>query len=358
MIDANAVRIERAIAQCRLILSVAGPVTVYLDPTEPTLVRTMVGAAFFIHPYALAVVVLHLAYSVALYYALVDARLSPARIAAVSTWGDVLFGTAIALFTEGHNSPFFLYFAFAVLAPGLRGTFSTALAVTATSVGLYLALVLIARPVGLGFYFMRGLYMAVTGYLVGFLGQQRAVLESNLNGLVRSLHDGYAQALAGINLRLGACCELLRRGRADEALADLDELRTGVTREYDDLRAYIRSLLELEATGLPAPSSTQTQFSVRAQFDGSLAMVEHALQIMIEGSRNIGRHARAYGGIITVTSGNEKVVIRIDDDGVGFAPETTVPWSIASRAAELGGHARIAGSGEPGGHVIVELPSR
>jgi hypothetical protein len=41
----------------------------------------------------------------------------------VSTWGDVLFAAAIAFVTEGTNSPFYVYFLFAVLAAGLRGTF-------------------------------------------------------------------------------------------------------------------------------------------------------------------------------------------------------------------------------------------
>ena len=31
--------------------------------------------------------------------------------------------------------------------------------------------------------------------------------------IARSLHDGYMQALAGVNLRLETCRELLRRGR-------------------------------------------------------------------------------------------------------------------------------------------------
>ena len=357
MRDANLVRIERAIAQCRLILSVAGPLTVYLDPTEPTLVRLVGGTAFYIHPYALGVMMLHLAYSTATYAALGRGWVTPGKVAVVSTWGDVLFGTAVALMTEGHNSPFFLYFAFAVLAAGLRGTFRTALMVTATSVALYLGLVLVARPAGLGFYVMRGIYMGITGYLVGFLGRQRVILESNLTGLVRSLHDGYAQALAGVNLRVGTCRELLRRGEGDEAFAELTDLQVGVTREYDDLRAYIRSLLGLDPTSVPSAAPDETRFSVRAQFDAALPTVEHALQIMMEGARNVGRHARANSAVITVTPTDEKVVIRIDDDGVGFAADASIPWSIASRAAELGGHVRIGSNGGSGGHVIVELPN-
>ena len=44
--------------------------------------------------------------------------------------------------------------------------------------------------------------------------------------------------------------------------------------------------------------------------------------------------------------------------GVGFSQDDEPPWSIASRAAELGGEVRI-GRGDPaGGHVVVKLPAR
>jgi len=353
MRDTDFVRIERHIAQCRVIMSVAAPFAIYLDPTEPTLLVPLTGGIFILDPYALAVLVLHFVYSVAIFALVTRSRVSLTRIARVSMALDVLFGAAIALVTEGTNSPFYIFFAFAVLAAALRGVRS-AIAVTATSVALYLALILISRPEGLGFYVTRGVYLAITGYLVGALGRQRLLLESGFQGLARSLHDGYAQALAGMNLRMETCRELLRRGQSADALTELTELQASVTREYDDLRAYVRSMLGLDTTPAPA-TSTETRFSIRAQFDAPLPLVEHTLQIMAEGARNVGRHARARMAVITVSPASRKVVIRIDDDGVGFATGAMAPWSIASRAAELGGQVRIGGN-ESGGHVIVELP--
>lgn len=151
MRDANVARIERNIAQCRLILAVAGPLAVYVDPTEPTLLGGRLwGAAFYIDPHALTVMLVHIAYSIAVYLTVTRSQVDLGRLAVVSTCGDVLFGAAVALVTEGTNSPFYVYFAFAALAAGLRGTFRTSLLVTATSVALYLSLILIARPVGLG----------------------------------------------------------------------------------------------------------------------------------------------------------------------------------------------------------------
>ncbi|HEV7733769.1 MAG TPA: histidine kinase [Candidatus Binatia bacterium] len=357
MNDANFVQIERNIARCRLLLSVAGPLTVYLDPSQPTLLPSITGAAFFIHPHALAVLVAHIVYSLGVYVALRTKLVRPQRITLFCTWADVLFGAAIALVTEGTNSPFYIYFAFAVTAAGLRGSFRTALTVTAASVGLYLAIILISRPEGVEFYVVRGVSLAITGYLVGFLGRQRVVLETNLIGLARSLHDGYAQALAGVNLRIETCRELLRRGQHDDAYTELGELQVGVRLEYDDLRAFVRSLLGLDATTVPPTPNTSTRFAVRAEFSGSLVVVEHALQIMLEGVRNIGRHSHAPSATIIASPIDGTLTIRMDDDGVGFPPDAALPWSIASRATELGGVASIERNGPIGGRIVVQLPN-
>jgi signal transduction histidine kinase len=356
MRDESLLQIERNIARCRLIFSVVAPLAIYLDPTEPTLLVQLTGGIFILDPYALLVLLLYFAYSLTVYVLVARDSVDVGRVAVFSTWADVLFGAAVALVTEGTNSPYHIFFAFAVLAAGLRGTFRTAIAVTAVSITLYLSLVLIFRPEGLGYYVTRASYLAITGYLVGVLGRQRMTLQSDLLGVARSLHDGYAQALAGVTLRVASARELLRRGRNEEALAELTELQVGVTREYDELRAYVRSLARLEVTPASLPTRDGTRFAVRVQFEGSLAVVEHALQIMVEGARNVGRHAQASAAAISAHATEAAVVIRIDDDGVGFSDVAAAPWSISSRAAELGGTVHVDDGERPGAHVVIELP--
>ena len=358
MNDAN--RIERHIAQCRGLLSVAAPLAIYVDPTQPILTTRFVDlswGAFVIDPRALLILLAHVGYSVAIFSAVQRPQVRLSRVIAISTWGDVLFAAAVAFVTEGTNSPFYVYFLFAVLAAGLRGTFRTALEVTAISLALYVGLILLARPDGFGFYLTRAVYLAITGYLVGFLGRQRRVLESSLNDLTRSLHDGYAQTLAAVNLRVDNCCELIRLGQSGEALTELGELQAGISREYDDLRAYVRSLQGLRNTGSQAVSTHETRFVVRAHFDATLPLLEHTLQIMLEGARNVNRHARARSSVISVSASGDRLVIRIDDDGVGFPPGATAPWSIASRATDFGGRVRIGTNLPSGSEVLVELPA-
>src|SRR5262249_61328366 len=94
------------------------------------------------------------------------------RVATVSTGADVLFGAAIALVTEGANSPFYVFFAFAVLATGFRSGLRPTLLVTGASVALYLSLILVSRPEGVSFYVMRPAYLGITGYLVRYLADR------------------------------------------------------------------------------------------------------------------------------------------------------------------------------------------
>jgi signal transduction histidine kinase len=359
--------IERNIAQCRVILSIAAFITVYIDPTRPTLTRwiPLTGGPFMLDPYALAVLLSHVGYSIVIFLVVERGLASAERVATVSTWGDVLFGASIALVTEGANSPFYVFFAFAVLAAGFRSGLRLTLVVTGASVGLYLSLILVSRPTGVSFYIMRPAYLGITGYLVGYLGEQRLAVEARFRALeaatqreriARSLHDEYVQALAAVNVRLETCRELLRRERAEQALAELTDLQAGVNREHDDLRTYIRSLIDREAPAALRARDDRTRFAVRAAFDGSLRLVEHALQIMLEGARNVGVHAHARSATISVDTNGETVSIRIDDDGVGFPVGASPPWSIASRAAELGGAVRLGEADRPGGHVHVDLP--
>src|SRR5262249_1845515 len=300
---------ERTIARCRVILSVAALIAVYIDPTRPTLTRwlPLTGGPFMLDPLALAVMLSHLVYSLSLY--LLERRriVTASRIAVVSTWMDVFFGILIALVTEGENSPFFVFFAFAVLVAAFRAGLRLALLVTVTSALLYLGLILVSHPWGLTFYIMRPAYIAITGCLAGDLGEQRLIRETRLRAfeaatqrerIARWLHDEYVQALAGVNVRLETCRQLLERGQPHKAVRELTELQAGVNREHDELRTYIRSLVNREAAPARPPADDRTRFTVNARFDGSLSLLEHTLQIMLEGARNVALHARAKSALI------------------------------------------------------------
>jgi len=157
----------------------------------------------------------------------------------------------ITVFTEGPTSPSWLFFVFAIIVVDCRTSFRAAIRVTICSALVYFLLLAAFVPGPRNEYLMRSAYLAIIGYLIGFIGAQRARLEAHVRDLeaaaerrviARALHDGYVQALAGVNLRLEACRSLMQTGRTDEALAQITDLQKGLAREYDAVRAYIRSL--------------------------------------------------------------------------------------------------------------------
>lgn len=359
---------ERSIARSRIVLSVIALVAIYIDPTKPTLTRwiSLTGGPFKLDPYTRGVLMLHLAYASAVAVALVRGLASVERLATVTMWADVLFGAAIALVTEGTTSPFYVFFAFAVLTAGSRGGFRAASTVTTASVLLYLSLIVISAPHTANFYLMRPAYLAITGYLVGFVGQQRMDLERRVREveiaaqrqtIARSLHDGYAQALAGVNLRLETCRELLRRGRQDDATHELNELQTGVRREFDELRGYIRSLAERGPDRGVERARPETRFDVQVGVSGPRDAVEHVLNIVLEGVRNTDRHAAAETATISAQLDGDGGRIVLDDDGIGFVDPAIQPWSIASRVTEIGGELQVTRDGRPGAHLVITIPA-
>src|SRR4051812_46894630 len=113
-------RIEIHIAQCRLVLSLVAIAAVFADPTAPFVATKMpiVSGPFRIDPLVLAVMLTHLVYSVGIYTAVAREWLASSRLATWTVAADVILGAAIALMTEGATSPFYTFFAFAVVVSG------------------------------------------------------------------------------------------------------------------------------------------------------------------------------------------------------------------------------------------------
>ncbi len=354
--------IERKVARCRILLSLFAMAAIYADPVVPILNPAVrfEGGTFRL---ALPVLGAYLGYSLAVFGSL-EIGLVPRGIVAVTTWADVLFGTLIALATQGAASPFYVFFAFAVIAAGVRGGFNFAMTITAVSVWLYMSLILVSTPgsTQLPAFILRPAYLAIIGYLVAYLGRLRLNLEAKLSALerakerseiARALHDGCVQTLAGTNLTLGSCQELVKRGRDGEALATLEELQRNVTREYDGLRTYIRELADHE-TATPS-FDFDTRFAVKAEFGGPGPLVEHVLQILLEGVRNVRRHAFARTASVEARTDGAELHIRIDDDGLGFPDGARAPWSISSRVDQLGGQMQMARDKRTGAHLAIAL---
>ncbi|HSR56658.1 MAG TPA: histidine kinase [Candidatus Binataceae bacterium] len=349
--------LDRQVARARVALSLLAMLSLYVDPSA--------GGLFHLQALLLATLVCHLAYSALAYVAL---RLRP------DSWGlrrlsatlDLFFASAVAFLTEGGTSPSFVFFVFAIVAAGFRTNSRDILLVTLYSVFLY-ALVVAFSGGLLNVYMMRAVYLAIAGYLIGFFGRQRVRFEARLRELeaeterlkiARSLHDGYIQALASINLRLESCRDMLLSDQPGEALAEIKEIQTGVDREYDEVRDYVRFLANATKDSRRDPLvDGDTIFRINATFAARGKTVEHVIQILLEGVRNVQRHARARSSVIEIDATGNVIRVRIDDDGVGFGDAKTPPWTIASRVTELGGRLALRTDFPLGAHLDMEIPA-
>lgn len=349
--------LDLAIAKARTVLSVLAIASWYVDPAD--------GGWFFIDRTSLTILSLHLVYSLAA-LVLIDRGVEAKRLPDICTALDVAFAAAVTVITEGSTSPSpsSLFFVFAIIAVDSRTDFRAPTTVTICGGLVYLLLLAIFVPE----YRMRAAYLTIIGYLIGFIGAQRTRFEARVRDLetaaerhaiARTLHDGYVQVLAGVNLRLETCRALMNSGRADAALAKITDVQRGVAREYDAVRAYIRSLAEVEQ--IPEsevrPFAVETLFEVTANFAGRAPILEQVLEIVLEGVRNSWQHAGAACAAIKISAGDHLIRIAIDDDGVGFRNSEQPPWSIASRVAEYGGQLRIRGGESHGAHLEIEIPA-
>ncbi len=361
--------LESNIARGRIVLSLVTFAAVFVDPTTPHLAAWIhvTSGPFAIDTHLLQILCVHLVYGTLIYVASRSAK-SLAYLPAVSTTVDIVFAVVVTLFTEGPTTPSFVFFAFVIVAVGCRSNFRATALSTAACTLLYLFLIALLAPGDWHLYVMRPAYLGIIGYLIGFLGQQRVLFEEHIRELettaerqsiARFLHDGYAQGLAGINLRLETCRHLLSHDRAKDALQEVTELQAGVAREFDDVRAYIRSLAAVaDAPAREALPMANPTCHLRAVVSAKGAVLEQVLQIALEGLRNTRKHARASAATIDVAEDVGAIRVKIQDDGIGFEREATPPWSIASRVAECGGRLAIAGAGRPGAHLEIELPLR
>jgi signal transduction histidine kinase len=360
-------KMEEKIARCRLIFSAAVAVAVVLDPLQPQLNPwlTVMGSAYPLEPDFLGLILFHLVYSAAAYLVFRYALIAPAPFTWITTSTDVLFAAAIAFVTEGRSALFTPFFTFAIVQSGVRWGLRRTLLVTGASLGLWFAMIVVRTPGGALFYIMRPVYLLIVGYLVGYLGEERHRLQSEVQSLAateerlriaRELHDGCAQVLSAVNLQLESCQNLARAGRTEELLGDLREMQQSVNSEHDELRAYLRSLAGLSAAA-GSGTVTDPRIRVRVDLEESAARVDQVLRIVREAVTNVRRHADARTAVISANCDGGRVAISIDDDGRGFADDAQRPWSIVSRVSELGGSLELGGRGGTGAHITISLPA-
>jgi two-component system sensor histidine kinase UhpB len=196
-----------------------------------------------------------------------------------------------------------------------------------------------------------------------------AAQEAERVAIARDLHDEVGQVLTGVLLQLNSIAEA-----APEHEEALGEARQAVRRALDEVRRISSELRPemLEHLGLVSAltelSSSFARVSgvaVERRFGSSLPKLTPEAELAIyriaqESLTNIGRHARATRVTLNLETGRNSVVLRVADDGRGFAGAPCEQGGLRGmreRALLVGGALAIKAASEGGVEVRLEVPA-
>ncbi len=202
--------------------------------------------------------------------------------------------------------------------------------------------------------------------------KEMAVSEER-NLLAQELHDSIAQSLAFLNIQVQLLQDSLGKGKMDEALDGLEQIREGVQESYDDVRellVHFRTRVEhadLESAVASAVEKFEDQTGIATRLvrlgpppDLAPETALQVLHILQEALSNIRKHARARQ--VTVEIGGADRVVAVRDNGVGFdtrrdAADTHVGLKIMKeRAHRADGELRIVSVPGQGTEISLALP--
>jgi two-component system sensor histidine kinase UhpB len=196
-----------------------------------------------------------------------------------------------------------------------------------------------------------------------------AAQEAERVGIARDLHDEVGQVLTGVLLQLNSIAEA-----APEHRAELDQARQAVRRALDEVRRISSELrpemlehlgLASALTELSASFARVSNVRVERRFPASLPRLAPEVELAVyriaqESLTNVARHAHASRVTMTLEPGHDSVVLRVADDGRGFAGVPVEHGGLRSmreRAVLVGAALAIKHAPEGGVEVRLEVPA-
>ncbi|GBD10647.1 Hypoxia sensor histidine kinase response regulator DosT [bacterium HR23] len=202
-----------------------------------------------------------------------------------------------------------------------------------------------------------------------------AVLEDR-ERIARDLHDSIIQSIYAVGLSLENTVEVLEeapqeaRERLNYAVDKLNDIIRDIRNFIFNLRPQVyrgktlaRGLEELVAE-LQLNTLMDVDLLVQEGIDRLLTPEQTAtlLQIAREGLTNIIKHARARSVRVVTQVANGSLLLRIEDDGVGFDPnaprsaERQGLRNMHARTLSLGGDLQIESQPGHGTRLVVRVP--
>jgi two-component system sensor histidine kinase DegS len=204
------------------------------------------------------------------------------------------------------------------------------------------------------------------------------VQEEERRHLAREIHDGPAQLLNSVVLRIDVCQRLVDHD-TDRLKHELTQLKDLVRLSIQDVRKIIFDLrpMALDDLGLvPAlrqymkDYQTRTGIETDFAFYGNDRRYNPAFEVALfrlcqEALTNVAKHAGATRVWVTVeTTGGQEIKLTVKDDGVGFDPSAVKPEGnskfglvgMRERAELLGGSMEIQSAPGRGTKLVFLFP--
>jgi signal transduction histidine kinase len=202
--------------------------------------------------------------------------------------------------------------------------------------------------------------------------RQAAVLEERQR-LARDLHDSVTQALYGVSLYAEAASRALADGDTEPVAANLLEIRETTQEALGEMRLLLFELRPplLEERGLLGAlqsrlGAVEARAGLMTELHGEGAerlgpeTEQELYRLAQEALNNVLKHAHARHVAVRLEVSNDRAVLEVSDDGVGFEPSLRggngfgLP-GMRERAERLGGTLQIESAPGAGTCVRVEV---
>jgi signal transduction histidine kinase len=197
--------------------------------------------------------------------------------------------------------------------------------------------------------------------------EQLAVV-SDRERIARDLHDVVIQRLFATGMQLQAVAMRVTnddlRGRVQGAVADLDATIRDVRATIFELQTPATGSVRSEVRALVREYRQVLGFIPELRIKGPIdtavteAMREPLLKVLREALANVARHAQATRVEVVTSLEEGRVVLSVDDDGVGLSSDATQSGleNARARAAALGGMLDLGVSPLGGVRLVWSVP--
>ncbi len=193
----------------------------------------------------------------------------------------------------------------------------------------------------------------------------------------REVHDTLLQSLVAVALQAGTMAEQVQFPGAGGIREQLTRMRKDVERQIREVRESIWNLRSpiLEHRDLPAAlreTGERVAHEAAVRFEFIVAgrprpcvpnIEEQLLRIGQEALTNAGRHAHASEVRLELKYEDNRVQLRVSDDGIGFDPDAGVQTgrhfgliNMRERAQQAGGHLTVVSGSGKGTEIVAVVP--